>query len=104
MSSSVNRRRREIGVRVAMGAEAGNVHGMILRQGLNQLCIGILLGLTLAVTFAGMLEVTLFEVKPWDPVVFATVVLVLFLAGTIACIIPARRATRVDPVEVLRVE
>ena len=66
--------------------------------------LGILLGLTIAVTFAGMLEVTLFEVKPWDPFVFATVVLVLFLAGTIACIIPARRATRVDPVEVLRVE
>ncbi len=62
------------------------------------------MGLTLAVAFAGVLEVTLFEVNPWDPFVFATVVLVLLLAGTIACIIPARRATRVDPVEVLRQE
>jgi hypothetical protein len=89
---------------VAMGADAGNVRGMILRQGLLQLCIGIALGLTLAVTFAGMLEVTLFEVKPWDPFVFATVILVLFLFGMTACIIPARRATRVDPIEVLREE
>ena len=104
MASSVNRRRREIGVRVAMGAEPRNVLGMILKEGLFQLGLGIILGLTIAVTFAGMLEVTLFEVEPWDPFVFATIVLVLFLAGTAACIIPARRATRVDPVTVLREE
>ncbi len=104
MASSVNRRRREIGVRVAMGAQPKNVLGMIMKQGLFQLGLGIMLGLTLAVAFAGMLEVTLFEVDPWDPLVFATIVLVLFLAGTAACIIPARRATRVDPVAVLREE
>jgi ABC-type lipoprotein release transport system permease subunit len=58
----------------------------------------------LAVTCAGTLEVTLFEVKPWDPFVFATVVLVLLSAGAVACFVPARRATRVDPVAVLRDE
>jgi predicted permease len=104
MASYVNRRRREIGVRVAMGAEPRNVRGMILRQGLSQLAVGIVLGLALAVSFAGMLEVTLYEVKPWDPLVFSIIVVVLFFAGTIACIVPARRATRVDPVAVLREE
>jgi predicted permease len=104
MASYVNRRRREIGVRVAMGAEPRNVRGMILRQGLSQLAVGILLGLVLAVSFAGMLEVSLYEVEPWDPLVFSTIVVVLFFAGTIACIVPALRATRVDPVAVLREE
>jgi predicted permease len=104
MSSSVNRRRQEIGVRVAMGAQPGNVLGMIMKQGMIQLGLGIVLGLCLAVAFAGMLEVTLFQVKPWDPFVFATIVLALLVAGTAACIIPARRATRVDPVTVLRQE
>jgi predicted permease len=104
MSSSVNRRRREIGVRVAMGAEPKNVLRMILHQGFTQLSVGIVLGLVLAVTCAGTLEVTLFEVKPWDPFVFATVVLVLLSAGAVACFVPARRATRVDPVAVLRDE
>jgi putative ABC transport system permease protein len=104
MSSSVNRRRREIGVRVAMGAEPKNVLRMILHQGFAQLSVGILLGLALAVTCAGTLEVTLFEVKPWDPVVFSSVVFVLLAAGAVACFVPARRATRVDPVAVLRDE
>jgi len=104
MSSSVNRRRKEIGVRVAMGAQPKNVLGMLMKQGLFQLGLGITLGVTLAVSFAGMLEVTLFEVKPWDPLVFGTIASVLFIAGAVACIIPARRATRVDPVAVLREE
>jgi putative ABC transport system permease protein len=104
MSSSVNRRRQEIGVRVAMGAQPGNVLGMILKQGMTQLALGILLGLCLAIAFAGMLEVTLFQVEPWDPFVFSSIVLALLVAGTAACIIPARRATRVDPVAVLRQE
>jgi predicted permease len=104
MSSSVNRRRQEIGVRVAMGAEPRNVLGLILKQGMIQLCLGIALGLCLAVGFAGMLEVTLFQVQPWDPFVFVSIVLALLVAGTAACIIPARRATRVDPVAVLRQE
>ena len=104
MASSVNRRRREIGVRVAMGAQPRNVLGMILTHGLVQLGTGIMVGLIIAASFAGVLEVTLFEVEPWDPVVFAGVVLVLFLAGAAACFVPARRATRVDPVAVLRDE
>jgi ABC-type antimicrobial peptide transport system permease subunit len=104
MSSFVNRRRRELGVRVAMGAQPRNVLGLVMKQGFVQLGVGILLGLILAVTFAGMLEVTLFEVEPWDPYVFGTIVLVLFAAGAVACVIPARRATQVDPVSVLREE
>jgi predicted permease len=104
MASSVNRRRREIGVRMAMGAQPKNVLAMIFKQGLAQLSLGIILGLAVAVAFAGMLEVTLFEVEPWDPFVFGAIVVVLLLSGAAACFVPARRATRVDPVKVLREE
>ena len=104
MASSVNRRRREIGVRVAMGAQPRSVLLMILKQGLFQMGIGIALGLLIAVSFAGTLEVTLFEVDPWDPLVFSSIPLVLFAAGLVACIVPARRATRIDPVAALREE
>jgi predicted permease len=104
MSSTVNRRRKEIGIRVAMGAHPKNVLAMVMRQGLLQVGLGIALGLVLAIGFASTLEISLFEVKPWDPMVFSTVVLVLFLSGAVACLIPARRATRVDPVAVLREE
>ena len=104
MSSAVNRRRREIGVRVAMGAQPGDVLAMILKQGLSQLGLGLLLGLTIAVSFAGMLKVTLFQVEPWDPLVFTSVVVALLVAGTAACFVPARRATRVNPVAALRHE
>jgi len=87
-----------------MGAQPGDVLAMILKQGLSQLGLGLLLGLTIAVSFAGMLKVTLFQVEPWDPLVFTSVVVALLVAGTAACFVPARRATRVNPVAALRHE
>ena len=102
MSFSTATRTREIGVRMALGAERRSVLMLILRQGVGQLAAGLALGLGLAALLSRGLGILLFGVRPWDPPVFAAVVLALAAAGTVASFIPARRATRVEPVEALR--
>ncbi len=102
MSFSVSRRTREVGIRMALGAQAGEVIGMILRQGAVQLAFGLLLGLGLAAVVGQATAVILFQVEPRDPAVFGGVIAVLLAAGLVACIVPARRATRVDPLTALR--
>jgi putative ABC transport system permease protein len=104
MSFSVGQRTREIGVRMALGAQARSVVRLVLGQGGVQLAIGVVLGLAFAVVLSRGLGTMLFGVKPWDPVVFAVVVATLTLSGLTACLIPARRATRVDPIDALRYE
>jgi predicted permease len=102
MSFSAGNRTREIGVRMALGAGGRAVLMLILRQGAWQLAAGLALGLAFAAVLARGLGILLFGVAPWDPVIFAAVVLTLTAAGLLACFIPARRATHVDPVEALR--
>ena len=102
MSFSTGNRTREIGVRMALGAERRNVLLMILRQGAWQIAAGLALGLGFAALLSRGLGILLFGVRPWDPAVFAAVVLALAAAGTLASFIPARRATRIDPVDALR--
>ncbi len=104
MSFSTGNRTREIGVRMALGAERRGVLMLILRQGLGQIGVGLALGLALAALLSRGLGLLLFGVQPWDPAVFAAVVLALATAGTLASFIPARRATRVEPVEALRLD
>jgi predicted permease len=104
MSFSVGNRIREIGVRMALGAQARNVRLMILRQGAVQIAIGVGIGLALAALLSRGLGILLFGVQPWDPAVFALVVGALTAAGLVACLVPARRATRVDPIDALRYE
>ncbi|MGE0361175.1 MAG: ABC transporter permease [Vicinamibacterales bacterium] len=104
MAFSTSTRTREIGVRMALGAERGSILGMILRQGAWQVGAGLALGLVLAALLARGLGILLFGVRPWDPAVFAAVVVALAAAGALASFIPARRATRVAPVDALRVE
>jgi predicted permease len=104
MSFSVGQRTREIGVRMALGAQARSVVRLVLRQGGAQLAVGVLLGLGFAAVLARGLGTMLFGVAPWDPAVFAVVVATLSLSGLAACLIPARRATRVDPIDALRYE
>ena len=104
MAFSVSRRTREVGIRVALGAQAGHVIGMVLRQGLVQLGIGMTFGLALALGVSRLLQIILFEVQPRDPFIFASVIGVLSAAGMLACLIPARRATRIDPLDALRAE
>lgn len=104
MAFSVSRRTAEVGIRMALGAERGNVLGMILRQGMTQIGIGVVLGLGLAVLLGRGVQLLLFEVSPNDPVVFAVIVAVLVATGLLASLVPARRATRVDPMQALRYE
>jgi putative ABC transport system permease protein len=102
MAFSVSRRRSEVGIRMALGAESHQVRRLILRQGMIQTGLGLGLGLGLAALLARALRLLLFEVDAEDPVVFAIVTAVLVGTGLLASSLPARRATRVDPVLALR--
>jgi putative ABC transport system permease protein len=104
MAYSVSRRTREIGVRVALGAGSREVLGMILGQGLRTVFVGIAIGLAGALALTRAVESLLFGVTATDPLTFAGVVLLLVAAALLACFIPARRATRVDPMVALRYE
>jgi predicted permease len=104
MSFSVSRRVREVGIRMALGAQGHDVVRMIFGQGAWQLGVGLVLGLGLAAAVAQFMQVILFDVQPRDPATFGGVVVVLALSGLAACMIPARRATRVDPLVALRAE
>jgi putative ABC transport system permease protein len=104
MAFSVSRRSREVGIRMALGARAGDVVRMVFRQGLVQLAAGMTVGLLLALGVSRVMSVLLFDVQPRDPLVFGSVVVVLTTAGLLACLLPARRATRVDPLVALRSE
>jgi ABC-type antimicrobial peptide transport system permease subunit len=102
MSFSVIRRTREVGIRMALGAQARNVVQMIFGQGAVQLGVGMTVGLALAFGISQLLKVILFQVEPRDPVIFTGVAAVLVVVGLLACLIPARRATLVDPLVALR--
>jgi putative ABC transport system permease protein len=104
MSFSVSRRTREMGVRMALGAQRGDVIRLILRQGAVQLAIGIGIGLAGAWGVSTLLSGVLFGVGPRDPVTFLTTVAVLVLTGLVASWIPALRATRVDPLVAIRTD
>ena len=104
MAFSVSRRTREVGIRMALGARAPDVVRMVFRQGLLQLTIGMTMGLALALGVSRLLSMMLFDVQPRDPVVFGAVAGVLTIAGLLACLVPARRAARVDPLVALRAE
>jgi len=100
----VSLRRREIGVRLALGAESAQVVGTMLRQGLVPLAGGLVLGLAGALAAGHALASQLYRVPPGDPLVLTSTGLLLALVATLACLIPARRAARVNPVEALRAE
>jgi predicted permease len=102
MSFSVSRRRREVGIRMALGAQGSHVVRMIFGQGLAQLAIGMAVGLAMALGISSLLKAILFQVQPRDPAIFGGVVAVLTAVGLLACLVPARRATRVDPLVALR--
>jgi len=102
MSFSVSRRTRELGIRRALGAGSGDVLGMICRQGFWQLGIGMAVGLGLAAAIANPMAVILFEVEPRDPFIFCGVTMVLVVVGMVASLVPAVRATQVDPLVALR--
>ncbi len=100
----VVQRTREIGIRIALGAVPAEILRMVLTQGALLAGLGIAAGVLGALAVTRLLTGLLFEVRPTDPATFAITTLLLGLAAAIACIIPAVRATRVDPIEALRVE
>ena len=104
ISYSVSRRTRELGIRMALGAQPGSVLSMIMRETLALTLIGIAVGIPCAVATARLITHLLFKVSPYDPVTLALVPLVLIAVGALASYIPARRAQRVDPMVVLRYE
>ena len=101
---TVAQRRREIGVRMALGAQIADVRKMFLRQGLSLTTIGIALGIGLAVMLTRMMSAFLFGVGPMDPITYAAVSGTLTAAALLATYLPARRASRVDPIVALRAD
>ncbi|HXN51215.1 MAG TPA: ABC transporter permease [Candidatus Acidoferrum sp.] len=104
LSYSVNQQTREIGIRMAMGAQTGRVLRLVVGQGMRLAAAGLALGLLVAFAAMRVLSSLLFGVSAHDPLTFGAVSLVLALAAVLACYIPARRATKVDPIIALRYE
>jgi ABC-type antimicrobial peptide transport system permease subunit len=104
LAFSVVQRRREIGIRRALGATSANVTGMILRNGLGLAVAGLIVGAFLAAASTRAMQSLLFGVKPIDPVSMCVAAAILLLSATAACLIPTMTAARVDPASVLRDE
>lgn len=104
ISYSVARRTKEFGLRLVLGASSGDVLGLVLKQGMWLVLIGIGAGVAVSLALTRLMAKVLFEVAPTDPVTFISVPLVLAAVAMVACYVPARRATRVDPMRTLRYE
>ncbi|HEY4360436.1 MAG TPA: ABC transporter permease [Bryobacteraceae bacterium] len=104
IAHSVTQRTQEIGIRIAIGASARDILQLILRQGAPPLALGLALGLAASLAVNRLLQSMLVQVSPADPTAFAAATGILILAAALGCLIPARRAMRVDPVVALRSE
>ncbi len=104
LSSSVTRRRREFGVRIALGADTSRVVRAVSRAASTQVGIGLALGLTIGWLAAGMIQILAFEVDPRDPTIFAGVTAVVLVVSALATLSPTMRALRISPVQALREE
>ena len=104
MSYSVGQRTQEMAIRVALGARRSRVVGLVVRQGMSIAALGLAAGVLGALGLTRFLSSFLYDVKPTDIVTFLAALLLLTGASLIACYIPARRASSVDPVQSLRVE
>jgi putative ABC transport system permease protein len=100
----VTQRTREIGVRIALGAQKQNVLSLVIGQGMKLALVGVGVGVLVALALTRVLRSLLYDVKPTDPPTFVAVSLLLVAIALIACWLPARRAAKVDPMEALRYE
>jgi ABC-type antimicrobial peptide transport system permease subunit len=104
LSHAVSRRRRELGIRVALGAGRGGLVTLVVGQGLRLAGVGLVLGLVGAALGTRLLDTFLYGITPRDPLTYTAVAAVLVAVAALASLVPARRATGVDPVEVLNAE
>jgi ABC-type antimicrobial peptide transport system permease subunit len=104
ISYSVTQRTQELGIRMALGAQTKEVLAIVLGEGLQLAGVGSGIGLAVSLVFNRALKSQLFQVSAFDPLTFVVTALILLAAALLACYIPARRATHVDPMEALRYE
>jgi putative ABC transport system permease protein len=104
MAYSVARRTREIGIRIALGAGASRVVRLVVGQGMVLTALGVAIGLAVAFATTHVMATLLFGVAATDPVTFTVIPAILLAVGFAACYLPARRATRIDPLLALRGE
>jgi ABC-type antimicrobial peptide transport system permease subunit len=104
ISYTVSQRSREIGIRMALGAQRSGLTGLFVRQGLTLTLIGAAAGLVVAFAAMRLLSSILFNVSPFDPLTYAAITVVLLITGAVACYLPSRRAAGVNPVDALRAE
>jgi putative ABC transport system permease protein len=100
----VQQRTKEFGLRMALGARRDSVLMVVVRQGLTLVVIGLVIGIGGALVAGRVLSAYLYQTAPRDPLIYAGVTAVFIVAGIVACLIPARRATTVDPLIALRAE
>src|SRR5205807_9315839 len=101
---TVEQRTSEIGVRMALGAQTQDVLSLVVRQGMNPVILGLIFGLAGTFAVGRLLSAQLYQISPYDPLLLGATAIVLAVAALLACLIPARRATRVDPIQALRTE
>jgi putative ABC transport system permease protein len=104
MSYSVQQRTQELGIRMALGAQASTLRNMVIGQGMGLTLVGVVIGIAGAFWLTRFLASFLFGVKAWDPLAFIATPVLLSAVALIAILIPAQRATRVDPMTALRLE
>src|SRR5437764_1492197 len=104
VAHTVEQRTGEIGVRMALGAQTQDVLRLVVRQGMNPVILGLIIGLAGTFVVGRLLAAQLYQISPQNPILLCATAIVLAVAGLLACLIPARRATLVDPIEALRTE
>ena len=104
LAQVITYRRREFGIRLALGATPSGIVAMVLRRAAGLIALGLTCGIAAAVWGGRLVQSFLYEVKPVDPPMYAAVVLLLLFVGTLAALVPAQRAASVEPVQTLREE